>query len=151
MLSSIRWRQCLRNNGIICLRCGSRRHHPYVRDEAVSPACDRLDEPRAVGRISQGLANLAYGGVDAGVHIHEDIFTPELIDDLGPRHQMPAALDEQDEQVHRLAFEPNEAAAATQLVRGRIEFVIAEAERFGEVLTGHHRAIEGLNSATTRW
>jgi hypothetical protein len=106
-----------------------------VCDEPVSPALESLDELRGVGRVPKCLANLADGGVDARVHIHEDIFPPQLIDDLRPRDQLSAAPDEQDEQVHRLAFESNEAAAATQLVRGGVELELAEAECFAEGLT----------------
>ena len=71
--------------------------------------------------------------MDARLDVDEDVLAPEELDDLGPRHEVVPPLDEQEEQVHRMALETNRAAVAAQLVGRDVELEIAEAERFARL------------------
>ena len=47
------------------------------------------------------------------------------------RHQLPASFDQQDQQIHRLALEPNRTAAAPQLVARHVELEVCRSETPG--------------------
>jgi hypothetical protein len=115
------------------------RYYLHIRDKTVSAAGNRLYERGGVGRIAQGLTDLADRRVDAGFDIDEHVLSPEPVDDLAPEDQLAPARDEEEEQVHRLALQPHEAPAAAQLVRGGVELELAEPERMADVITWHWR------------
>ena len=78
--------------------------------------------------IVQGLPDLPDRCVDAHLHIDEDVLTPEPGDDRFARHQFPASFDEQDQQIHRLALEPDGTAFPPQFVALHVELEVAEAK-----------------------
>ena len=83
-------------------------------------------------RANRGaLANLEDDGVDAGLHVDEHVLAPQPIDDLGPRDELLPSLDEQDEEVHGLPFEPHGMTLPAQLVGGEIELAVPEPQRPG--------------------
>jgi hypothetical protein len=43
--------------------------------------------------------------MDAGLDVHEHVFSPEPVDDLVAGDELGAALDEQDEEIHGLCRE----------------------------------------------
>jgi hypothetical protein len=68
----------------------------YGSDKPVSPTGQRLDETRLLRVILEYLANLADGGIDAVVGVEEDIFAPDLFDNLVPADELPALRDQQE-------------------------------------------------------
>jgi hypothetical protein len=75
--------------------------------------------------------------VDAGLHVDEDVLAPQQLDDVGARHELLPALDEEDEHVHRLPLETDDAAMPAQLVGGDVELEVAEPVRFTCSGRGH--------------
>src|SRR5215471_10014158 len=55
--------------------------------------------------VAQHGADFSYRAVDATIDVYEDVFAPQFVDDLLARDQFAPPLDEEDEKVHRLAFE----------------------------------------------
>ena len=82
--------------------------------------------------------------MDARLHVDEHVLAPEELDDLGPRHEVAPPLDEQQEQVHRMALETNRAAVAAQLVGRDVELEIAEAERLARLCHGRGVRVDPL-------
>ena len=82
-----------------------------ARREAVNSGCDTLIVDTA-GRL----------------HIDEDIFAPQAFDDVGARNEMTAALDQQNEKVHRLPLEPNGTPLPAQFVARDVELEVAKAK-----------------------
>lgn len=115
----------------------SRRHDIHRPDEPVALARHRLHERRRVRRIAKRLANLADRGVDAGVDVDEDVLAPESIDDLAPRDELAALLDQEDQQVHRLPPELHRTAAAAQLVGSDVQLEVAKTQRLARI-EGRH-------------
>ena len=109
---------------------GSRRQDagPDLRNEPVALAGDRLDVRRRIGGIAQRLANLADRRVDPGLDVHEDIGTPQPLDDVGPRDQLAWPFGQEDEQVHRLATELDPPPLPAQLVGRAVELELAETQ-----------------------
>ena len=112
-----------------------------------------LDEGRFVRRVAKSPANLSNRGVDAGLDVDEDVLAPQPIDDVFAGHQLTSPLDQHDQEVHRLSFEPDRAAAAAQLVAGDVQLELAEAEDSARVGRLHHplasaRFITAIRSAT---
>ena len=108
------------------------------RDEAIALARTVSTNAGGVRRIAQRLPDLADGGVHTGLDIDEDVLGPEAGDDVTPRDELTAPLDEEDEQVHRLPLEPYRSALTAQLVGGDVELEVVKPEglvRFG----GRHR------------
>jgi hypothetical protein len=98
----------------------------------------------------QSLPDLADDGVDAGVDVDKYILAPQPIDDLAACDELTSALHQQDQQLHRVPFDADRTALATQLVRGDVKLEIAEAERAGEIggrhwSTGGHRTVPQVN------
>ena len=92
------------------------------------------------GESREGPADLANGRVHAGVDVDEDVLAPQPVDDVVARHQLTSPLDEHDQEVHRLPFEPNRTAAATQFVSRDVQLEVAEAERLTLGWTSASRA-----------
>ena len=88
----------------------------------------RLDKRRSLRRITQRLSNLPHRRVDACLDVDEHVLAPQPVDDLGARDEDIPPLDQQEQQIHRMAFEAHRAAVAAQLVGGDVELEVAEAE-----------------------
>ena len=109
------------------------------RDEPIPFAGNRLHERRGIRRIAKSLPDLADRGVDAGLDVHEHVLAPEPIDDVAAGDELTAALDQQDQEVHRLPPELDRPALPAQLVTRDIELEVAEAENLSR-FQGLHRA-----------
>jgi hypothetical protein len=66
--------------------------------------------------------------VCTGVDINEHVLAPQPLDDVFARDQLTSPLDEHDQEVHRLPFESNGAAATTQVISSDVQLEVAEAE-----------------------
>jgi hypothetical protein len=99
-----------------------------VSDEPISLSRNGLDENRLLWRIAQSPANLANRRVHASVDVDEHLLAPQAVDDLFARHQLTSPLDEHEQEVHRLLFEPNRTAPATQFVSCDVQLEVAEAK-----------------------
>ena len=86
-----------------------------------------------IARVAQHLPNLENGRVDAGIEIGEDVRTPQPLRDVLARHQLLSALQQQQEEIHRLPRERHAAPLAPHLVGGHIDFEISEAVGHGGV------------------
>ena len=76
----------------------------------------------------QSLPDFTDRGVDAGLDVDEHVFAPQAIDDVAAGDELTSALDQQDQEVHRLPPKFDRASLAAQLVRGDIELEVAETE-----------------------
>jgi hypothetical protein len=66
------------NSDAICKLSGFRGGFVDRCDETVSPARNRLNESRVIGRIAESHAKFPYGRVDAFIEANEGIGRPNL-------------------------------------------------------------------------
>ena len=72
------------------------------------------------------MAELADGGIDAVLSIDEDFAGPEALGDFGAGDELTFAGGEEDEQLHRLAFDAQRFAVAQQLKAAAVKLEVAE-------------------------
>jgi hypothetical protein len=98
-------------------------------NEAVSLAGYSLYEPGLLGIILQHLPNFADGAVDAVIGVEENSVAPDSLDDLFARDQLTALLDQEEQDFHRDAFQPEPSIGAAQFVGAQVELeVVAESD-----------------------
>ena len=101
----------------------------HVGDEAETLAVDRADEPLRLAVVTErlpcGLDATREGGVG------DDAPIPDLVEDLVPRDQSFAVLDQQGEQGEDLRFDGLRLAAGPQFCLRSVEFKGAEAVEHG--------------------
>src|SRR6185436_6492269 len=107
-----------------------------------------FDEVGTSGRTVQGPPDLSDRGIDARLHVDEHIIAPQPRDDVLSCHQLPASLNEQDQQIHRLALEPNRLAAAPQLVAPRVELEVCESKHLADLRRPHGVFERGYGAIT---
>jgi hypothetical protein len=103
----------------------------------------------------QSLSNLSHRRVHAGFDIDEHTLAPQQVDDLTAGDELLPPLDQQDQQVHRLALDPNGPPVSPQLVAGDVQLILAEAKRLAWAGALHpdnhgHNVITGLWTASYR-
>ena len=76
----------------------------------------------------EGLPDLPHRRVDARLDVDEHVLAPQPLDDVGTGDEIVPPLDEQEQQIHRMALETHRAAVATQLVGSDVELEVAEAQ-----------------------
>jgi hypothetical protein len=74
------------------------------------------------------VADFADGGIDAVFGIDEDFCTPEVLGNFRPGDELAIAGGQQDEQLHRLAFELEASTGASELKAVAIQLEVAEFE-----------------------
>jgi hypothetical protein len=62
------------------------------------------------------------------IDIEEDVLAPKALGDLLAGDQLPATLDQQDEQLHGELFQAKEAFTPLEAIPGLIECELAEME-----------------------
>src|SRR5579884_634428 len=84
--------RCLwRRSGCFCRGSGL----DYRSNESITLSCDRLNETRVLGIVSQRLSHLAYSGVDAVVAIEINVLSPDPPQDLFPADELAPVLDQE--------------------------------------------------------
>ena len=78
-----------------------------------------------LGIILEHLADLADGGIDTVVGVEEDIFAPDLLDDLIPADELSVLRDQQQKQLHGNVFEFQGLARAAQFIGTEIKLKLA--------------------------
>jgi hypothetical protein len=66
-------------------------------NEAVALAADGLDEARLPGIIAEDVADLADGSVNAMLCVNENLFAPDMLDDLLPGDETAILGHQKDE------------------------------------------------------
>jgi hypothetical protein len=79
--------------------------------------------------------------VNPGLNVNEDPLLPQPSGNLASRDELAATLDQQDQEIHRLALQPDCPPVAAQLVAGNVEREVAEQQLLG---TGGHQHVSGL-------
>src|ERR1700761_5776730 len=100
-------------------------------DKTVAFAGDGLEEARAVGVFTENVPNFANGSVDAVFGVDEDLGGPEEPGDLGAGDEAAAGGRQEDEKLHRLAFETQRRFTAAQLETLAVQMKLAELEDAG--------------------
>ena len=81
-------------------------------------------EAGPLGIITQSLTNLADGTVDAVVGVEENALSPNLLDDLLMRGQLPAAFHQKDQELHRNGLELEGDSAGAQFLCAHVQLEI---------------------------
>ena len=102
-------------------------------DKAVSAAGDCLDKTRAGGGISEGLADLVDGGVQAVIEVDESVGGPELLLQLLAGDDLAGAVEQESQDLERLSLEAEPHAILAQFPGGEIELEDSEAGDSGMV------------------
>ena len=84
--------------------------------EAVPLARHCLDVMRFLWVFAESAANLSDRSVDAVIGVEVNVFAPEAFDDLLAADQSAVLADQEDQEVHRDAFEAHRFPAASQFV-----------------------------------
>lgn len=74
--------------------------------------------------ILKNLTDLADRSVDAVVGVQENVFAPNLLDDLIPRDKLPSMLDEKNQEFHGRGFEFEYSPGPAQLIRAEIKLEV---------------------------
>src|SRR5215831_4821386 len=79
---------------------------PYITglnrsDEPVAESRECLDVPRVVSRIAQGRAQLLDGAVEPVLEVDEGVLRPQPSFELRSRHDVPRALEQDQENGER--------------------------------------------------
>jgi hypothetical protein len=82
---------------ILAVRGTLARHRCY---EAISSAGHRLHEPRLGGIVAEREANFSNCGINGIFRIKVNVFAPQFLDNLFPRHQLPYVFCEQQQKFH---------------------------------------------------
>src|SRR2546428_766632 len=109
-----------------------------VVSEPVTAARQRFDEPRILGRVAQGFAQLSHGAVQSDIEIDERVGRPELLLQLLARHHSSGALEQQPQNLKGLVRKPDLQAMPAQLARLRVELEDPEPEDSRRRARGFH-------------
>lgn len=96
--------------------------------ESVPLANDGFEKPWLLGVIAQNDSDFAHRGINAVVHVEEDIFSPKALRNLFARDQFATTSDEQEEQLHRQLFQTEYTHTALQPIARLIEREVSELE-----------------------
>jgi hypothetical protein len=104
-----------------------------------------LYEPGPIRIILERLTNFADRAIDAVVSIEEDAIPPDSLDDLFARDQLSSLLNQQEQDFHRNAFQPEHSISSAQFIGTRIELEIPlESDGLlGSQWFGCHKALLG--------
>src|SRR5690349_19824298 len=75
--------------------------------EPGSPPCQRFDEPRMTGGISQHLANLVYDRVQAAIEIDKGVGRPQSLPQFLAADDLPLSLEQEKQNLEGLLLEPH--------------------------------------------
>lgn len=101
----------------------------YLADEPISALGQRFNVAGHVGFVAERLAKFLDGGVETVVEINKCVGGPQALTQFVARHQLPALLQQDLEDLDGLALQPQPDAISAQLPAMRIEFERAETER----------------------
>src|SRR6185437_7920878 len=104
--------------------------HLDRRDEAVALARDCFKERRSIRRLPQRLSNFTDCSVDAGLDVDEDVFGPQVVDDVAARYELAPPPDQEDQKIHRLASQLDRTAQTPERIGGLIELEVPKSQRF---------------------
>jgi hypothetical protein len=96
------------------------------RRETVAFTGDSFHIARVLGFVAKNLANLPNSGVDAVLGIDEDFTRPEVLGNFGSGYELAIACKQQDQQLHRLAFEPDRMVVPEEFEPAAIKPEVAE-------------------------
>ena len=118
-------------------------------DEPVSPPGEGFNVTGAGGRVSKGLADFVDGRVEAVVEIDEGIGGPEFLLQVFARNDFASALEQQCQNLERLALQAEFHAALTQFTRGEIyNRRVAAPDAGDDSARKHHQAaVDALQTA----
>ena len=97
------------------------------RDEAVAAAGQGFDVAGAGGGISEGLADLVDGGVEAMVEVDEGVGGPEFLLQFFAGDDFSGALEQQGEHLEGLTLQAKLDSALAQFACAEVEFEDSEA------------------------
>src|SRR5713101_4089338 len=89
----------------------------YRCDKTITFSGDGLYETWSFGVVLEDLTDLANRAIDAVVRIKEDALAPDPIDDLVPGDELAPLLHQQEQKLHRDAFELEHTSRETQLIK----------------------------------
>jgi hypothetical protein len=81
-----------------------------------------------VGRVPERPANLADAEVQPLFEVHEGVAAPDVLPDLGARHDVAGAAHEQFQHLEGLRRQLDQVALVTELAPRRIEIERAETD-----------------------
>jgi len=70
----------------------------------------------------QRLSNLPDGGVDALFSVEENVLAPYVLDNGFPADYLVPVFHQEDEQLHRDLFQPDNVAIEAKLITSQIKF-----------------------------
>jgi hypothetical protein len=105
--------------------------------EPVTPGRDRDYESWCIRVIAQRPPNLPYRGINAGVAIQENPFSPDSLQDLFACDQLTRLFGEQEEQIERDALQVHDLAAAAEFAGAAVQLEIFESQHPRRQPTGY--------------
>jgi hypothetical protein len=115
---------CNFRDSSVCLdrRCTAHRGNSLDgSNEPVSAPRERLDKPRVISRVVEGLAKPLDGRVQTLLKVHKCIGRPEFLVKHFACNQFARIFEETDEDPDRLPFQPDLAALFPEFARTQIE------------------------------
>ena len=106
------------------LRCAN------LCDKSIAPGRHGSHESRRVGIVAQGSPHLPDRSIDAVFAIDEDALAPDALENFLARDDLPAAVNEQEQQFQRNSLKLHHSAAASELMGAPVKLKVVELNYF---------------------
>src|SRR6516162_6920957 len=126
------WKDSQHDAGPLCFR-EQQRHSSRSSGaalKAITLARNGLNVQRVVRVLPKGPTNFSDRRVDAIVRVEVHAFAPEALDYFVPADQSPTLADQEHEQIHRDALQPNGLTQAGKFVAACVQDELSEANSF---------------------
>src|SRR6516162_1281885 len=111
-----------------CLFTGGTTNLRYPAYKSVTLAGDGLDKARLFGIVREDEADFPDRSIDGVIGIEKDVLSPELVNDLFPRHQLARTFHQQEQDLHGDSFKLQRAACTPHLVGAKVNFKILKSD-----------------------
>ena len=120
------------------------------RDKSVPASRQGLDEPRSFRGISQRLTDLVDRGVQVVVDVDEGVW-PQPFLQFFARHYVAGLLEQDGQNLDRLAGKLQLLPILAQLARSKVQFERSETRKTSITRDWFHRSLLSLRKSSTKF
>src|SRR5260370_31422994 len=120
----------------------------HLSDKPVTPSRQRLDKPRRISGVAQGIAESQDCVIETHIKVYKSIRRPKLIAKLVPGHDFAGLFQQHNENLKGLFLQPESDAVLMQLARRKVNLKGSEAENRSRI-AGHVQRPPNCKQAST--
>ena len=121
----------------------------HLSDKPVTASRQRLNEPRRIGRVTQGIAESQDCVVEAHVKVHKSIRRPKLVAKLIPGNDFAGVLQQHGENLKGLLLQPESDPVFMQLAGCEVDLEGSEVENRSRIAWNVQRSPNCEQSTTS--